>query len=112
MSEAMIRCKQGEHFTHSVLQKTKTVSTSTSVSVLPLGLVNHVPVADLCLQWEDPIRTAGSYLGALTLLFGAHYLPLTQTALKAGVTTLGSMQTSASMSLELHGTNPFCQLCL
>lgn len=41
------------------------------------------------ISWEDPIRTLGSYIGALSVLFGAHYLPLTQMALKAGVTTLG-----------------------
>lgn len=40
-------------------------------------------------QWEDPIRTLLSYLGALSVLLGAHYLPLTQLALKAGAVTLG-----------------------
>ncbi|KAK2051800.1 hypothetical protein LY76DRAFT_527906, partial [Colletotrichum caudatum] len=39
--------------------------------------------------WEDPLRTLGTYLGALSILFGAHYLPLTQWALKAAMTTLG-----------------------
>ncbi|KZL84127.1 hypothetical protein CI238_02737, partial [Colletotrichum incanum] len=41
------------------------------------------------ISWEDPLRTLGTYLGALSILFGAHYLPLTQWALKAGMTTLG-----------------------
>ncbi|CAM1511851.1 Fc.00g093640.m01.CDS01 [Cosmosporella sp. VM-42] len=41
------------------------------------------------ISWEDPLRTLGSYIGALSILFGAHYLPLTQFALKAGATTLG-----------------------
>lgn len=41
------------------------------------------------INWEDPIRTLGLYIGALSILFGAHYLPLTQVALKGGVTTLG-----------------------
>ncbi|KAK2039587.1 hypothetical protein LZ31DRAFT_81163 [Colletotrichum somersetense] len=41
------------------------------------------------ISWEDPLRTLGTYLGALSVLFGAHYLPLTQWALKATMTTLG-----------------------
>ncbi|WQF85824.1 hypothetical protein CDEST_10838 [Colletotrichum destructivum] len=41
------------------------------------------------ISWEDPLRTLGTYLGALGILFGAHYLPFTQWALKAGMTTLG-----------------------
>jgi len=41
------------------------------------------------ISWEDPTRTLGTYLGALSILFGAHYLPLTQWALKAAMTTLG-----------------------
>jgi hypothetical protein len=45
----------------------------------------------MCVQWEDPIRTLALYLGATSILFGAHYLPLTQIALKAGVTTFGGM---------------------
>ncbi|CAI6095939.1 unnamed protein product, partial [Clonostachys chloroleuca] len=40
-------------------------------------------------SWEDPVRTLGSYVGIMSLLCGAHYLPLTQTALKAGATVLG-----------------------
>ncbi|KAM6513449.1 hypothetical protein FALCPG4_015868 [Fusarium falciforme] len=43
------------------------------------------------ISWEDPIRTLGSYLGALSILFGAHYLPITQLALKAGAVTFGVM---------------------
>ncbi|KAK5063046.1 hypothetical protein LTR84_005122 [Exophiala bonariae] len=41
------------------------------------------------ISWEDPIRTLGSYIGALCILFGTHYLPLTQYVLKGGVTILG-----------------------
>ncbi|KAK1657375.1 Reticulon-domain-containing protein [Colletotrichum godetiae] len=41
------------------------------------------------INWEDPLRTLGVYIGALSILFGAHHLPLTQLALKAAVTTLG-----------------------
>lgn len=40
-------------------------------------------------SWEDPARTIGSYVGIMTVLLGAHYLPLTQAALKVGATTLG-----------------------
>jgi len=41
------------------------------------------------VNWEYPISTLGCYLGALSILFGVHYLPLTQMVLKAGVTILG-----------------------
>ncbi|KAJ0160879.1 hypothetical protein CTA2_7145 [Colletotrichum tanaceti] len=41
------------------------------------------------VSWEDPLRTLGTYLGSLGILFGVHYLPFTQWALKAGMTTLG-----------------------
>ncbi|CAH0044573.1 unnamed protein product, partial [Clonostachys solani] len=40
-------------------------------------------------SWEDPVRTLGSYIGIISVLCAAHYLPLTQTALKAGATVLG-----------------------
>ncbi|VUC32101.1 unnamed protein product [Clonostachys rosea] len=40
-------------------------------------------------SWEDPVRTLGSYIGIMSLLCGAHYMPLTQSALKAGATLLG-----------------------
>lgn len=42
-------------------------------------------------QWEDPVRTVGSYVGVLSLLFGLHYFPLTQLSLKCAATVLGSM---------------------
>ncbi|KAK5188597.1 hypothetical protein LTR47_011573 [Exophiala xenobiotica] len=41
------------------------------------------------ISWEDPVRTLGAYIGALGVLFGAHYLPLTQVILKIGLTTFG-----------------------
>ncbi|KAI0120658.1 Reticulon-domain-containing protein [Xylariales sp. AK1849] len=50
------------------------------------------------ISWEDPLRTLGSYIGALSLLFGAHYLPLTQFALKAGATSLGVVSITAFAS--------------
>ena len=45
------------------------------------------------LSWEDPARTVGSYVVVMAVLFGAHYLPLTQTALKTGATILGGVAT-------------------
>lgn len=41
------------------------------------------------IDWSDPARTMGSYVGVVGFLCGAHYLPLTQTALKYGATVLG-----------------------
>lgn len=52
------------------------------------------------ISWEDPVRTLGSYIGALSILFGVHYLPLTQLALKAGATLLGVV-TATEL---IHGT--------
>ncbi|KAF2823610.1 hypothetical protein CC86DRAFT_422597, partial [Ophiobolus disseminans] len=53
------------------------------------------------INWKDPTRTLSVYLGATGILFGAHYLPLTQTVLKGGVTALGvvSITEFASRSL-------------
>lgn len=48
------------------------------------------PRTDFSKQWEDPLRTLGSYFGTLGLLFGLHYFPLTQLALKGAATILGS----------------------
>src|SRR3569833_875674 len=53
------------------------------------------------MQWEDPIRTLCSYIGSLSILLGAHYLPLTQLALKAGAITFGG--TSVSRLHDLFG---------
>ncbi|KAK5215003.1 hypothetical protein LTR47_011448 [Exophiala xenobiotica] len=54
------------------------------------------------ISWEDPVRTLGAYIGALSVLFGAHYLPLTQVVLKTGLTTFGlvSIVEFASRSLS------------
>jgi hypothetical protein len=59
-------------------------------------------VTNMCLQWEDPTRTLSVYISALSILFGAHYLPLTQVALKVGVTTLGGMQSPSDMTFETN----------
>ncbi|KAJ9610791.1 hypothetical protein H2200_005568 [Cladophialophora chaetospira] len=53
------------------------------------GIIDNKDSLYNYISWEDPTRTAGAYFGSLTILFLAHYLPLTQTALKAGITTLG-----------------------
>lgn len=49
-------------------------------------------VAYIYLQWEDPARTLGSYLVALSILIGTHYLPLTQIAVKGGAVIFGGKQ--------------------
>lgn len=45
-------------------------------------------------QWEDPLRTLGSYFLALGVLSAAHYFPWTRTALKYASITLGGMHAS------------------
>lgn len=52
------------------------------------------------ISWEDPVRTLGSYIGALSILFGVHYLPITQLALKYGASLLGVV-TATEL---IHGT--------
>jgi len=56
------------------------------------------------INWEDPVRTFGSYMGLLVLLCGAHYLQLTQWALKLGATGLGvvSLVSFVSRSTNSH----------
>ncbi|KAK5265947.1 hypothetical protein LTR99_004866 [Exophiala xenobiotica] len=41
------------------------------------------------ISWENLTQTLGSYVGLMGIIFGAHYLPLTQTILKAAVAILG-----------------------
>jgi len=43
------------------------------------------------VSWEDPFRTIGSYLALVSLVVGAHYMPLTRWALKAGAYTFGAV---------------------
>jgi hypothetical protein len=43
------------------------------------------------VSWEDPFRTLGSYIALVSLLVGAHYMPLTRWALKAGAYTSGAI---------------------
>lgn len=62
------------------------------------------------INWNDPTRTLGSYIGVLSLLFGAHYLPLTQIALKGGVTALGLVSVTESASRMLGNRSLSAQL--
>ncbi|KAK5996246.1 hypothetical protein PT974_04678 [Cladobotryum mycophilum] len=56
------------------------------------------------ISWDDPIRTLSSYIGALSILFMAHYIPLTQMALKAGAIILGVMSVTEYVS-RLFGSD-------
>ncbi|KAK7429827.1 hypothetical protein QQZ08_003672 [Neonectria magnoliae] len=58
------------------------------------------------ISWEDPVRTLGSYVIALGILFGAHYVPLTRLALKAAATALGVISATEFAS-RLFGPNTF-----
>lgn len=56
-------------------------------------------------NWEDPIRTLALYLGGIITLLGAHYLPLTQIALKVGVTTFGVVSVTEFASRLISDTS-------
>ncbi|KPM42514.1 hypothetical protein AK830_g4024 [Neonectria ditissima] len=58
------------------------------------------------ISWEDPVRTLGSYVIALSILCGAHYVPLTRLALKAVATSLGAISL-AEFGSRLFGPNTF-----
>ncbi|SPJ75472.1 uncharacterized protein FTOL_05203 [Fusarium torulosum] len=53
------------------------------------GLTAHQDSLYKYINWEDPVRTLGSYLIALIILIGTHYLPLTQIAVKFGAVVFG-----------------------
>jgi hypothetical protein len=57
-------------------------------------LIAHQDSLYRYLSWEDPVRTLGSYLAALSVLFGAHYLPLTYWVVKAGAAVFGFISLS------------------
>ncbi|KAJ4022703.1 hypothetical protein NW752_000087 [Fusarium irregulare] len=63
-------------------------------------LIAHQDSLYRYLSWEDPVRTLGSYLAALSVLFGAHYLPLTYWVVKAGAAVFGFISLS-----EIVGRN-------
>ncbi|KAL5602251.1 hypothetical protein FOBRF1_009784 [Fusarium oxysporum] len=58
------------------------------------------------INWEDPVRTLGSYLVALSILIGTHYLPLTQLTVKVGAVVCGSTNLSEFVS-RTFGPNTF-----
>lgn len=62
------------------------------------------------INWSDPTRTLSLYLGLSSILFGAHYLPLTQVALKGGVTTLGLVSITEFASRSLSGNSVSARL--
>jgi len=57
-------------------------------------LIAHQDSLYRYLSWEDPVRTLGSYLAVLSILFGAHYLPLTYWVVKAGAAVFGFISLS------------------
>ncbi|KAH7173240.1 Reticulon-domain-containing protein [Fusarium flagelliforme] len=77
----------------SVLQQTINKSRSSDEEQRgPLKeLIAHKDSLYQYINWEDPVRTLGAYFSALTVLFGLHYLPLTQLAVKAGAVILGTI---------------------
>ncbi|PNP53258.1 hypothetical protein FNYG_15767 [Fusarium nygamai] len=52
-------------------------------------LIAHQDSLYKYINWEDPVRTLGSYLVALSILIGTHYLPLTQVTVKVGAVFFG-----------------------
>lgn len=58
------------------------------------------------VSWEDPFRTLGSYIALVSLLVGAHYMPFTRWALKAGAYTFGAVWV-AEFASRLFGRDTF-----
>ncbi|KAK6208126.1 hypothetical protein LQW54_007173 [Pestalotiopsis sp. IQ-011] len=56
------------------------------------------------LDWENPLRTVGSYFTAASFLLALHYFPLTQLTLKAAATVLGVVSV-ASFAGQSFNTN-------
>ncbi|KAF4993979.1 hypothetical protein FGRMN_6110 [Fusarium graminum] len=50
------------------------------------------------INWEDPPRTLASYFAAMTVLFGAHYLPLTRWAVEIGAAVFGVVSVTEFVS--------------
>ncbi|KAH7169787.1 uncharacterized protein B0J16DRAFT_359120 [Fusarium flagelliforme] len=69
-------------------------------------LIAHKDSLYKYMNWEDPVRTLGSYLSVLNILFGAHYLPLTQLAVKAGAIIFGVICLTEFVSRKF-GPNTF-----
>ncbi|RKK65586.1 hypothetical protein BFJ69_g16151 [Fusarium oxysporum] len=58
------------------------------------------------INWEDPVRTLRSYLVALSILIGTHYLPLTQLTVKVGAVVFGIISLAEFVS-RTFGPNTF-----
>ncbi|KAI3572976.1 hypothetical protein IWW34DRAFT_887901 [Fusarium oxysporum f. sp. albedinis] len=56
-------------------------------------LIAHQDSLYKYISWEDPVRTLGSYLVALSILIGTHCLPLTQLMVKVGAVVFGRTRT-------------------
>ncbi|KAJ4216311.1 hypothetical protein NW757_014673 [Fusarium falciforme] len=91
---------------HSLYEKTHPEGHGRQGDIGPLKIIAHQDSLYKYISWEDPIRTLGSFIGALSILFGAHYLPLTQLALKAGAATLGVISITEFAS-RLFGPDTF-----
>ncbi|KAH7236605.1 hypothetical protein BKA59DRAFT_407091 [Fusarium tricinctum] len=69
-------------------------------------LIAHQDSLYKYINWEDPTRTLGSYLIALSILIGTHYLPLTQIAVKVGAVVFGVISFAELVSRKI-GPNTF-----
>ncbi|KAF5679379.1 reticulon 1 Cwl1 [Fusarium heterosporum] len=58
------------------------------------------------INWEDPARTLGSYFAAMSILFGAHYLPLTRWVVEIGAATFGVVSITEFVSRKF-GSDTF-----
>ncbi|EXA31600.1 hypothetical protein FOQG_18082 [Fusarium oxysporum f. sp. raphani 54005] len=69
-------------------------------------LIAHQDSLYKYINWEDPVRTLGSYLVALSILIGTHYLPLTQVTVKVGAVVFGIISLAEFVS-RTFGPNTF-----
>ncbi|KAF4339198.1 reticulon [Fusarium beomiforme] len=68
-------------------------------------LIGHQDSLYKYINWEDPVRTLRSYLVALSILIGMHYLPLTQVMVKVGAVVFGVISLVEFISRTFgHGT--------
>ncbi|KAF4415168.1 Reticulon [Fusarium acutatum] len=69
-------------------------------------LIAHQESLYKYISWEDPVRTLGSYLVALSILIGTHCLPLTQLMIKVGAVVFGIISLAEFVS-RTFGPNTF-----
>ncbi|KAL5592325.1 hypothetical protein FOBRF1_013351 [Fusarium oxysporum] len=69
-------------------------------------LIAHQDSLYKYINWEDPVRTLGSYLVALSILIGTHYLPLTQLTVKVVAVVCGIISLAEFVS-RTFGPNTF-----